>query len=55
MKYSIECLYTYYGWRYRVTLWCGRVAYNGQQDYAHHQDAVRAAKATGATPKEQAK
>ena len=49
MDYSINCVGTSRGWRYRVVLWCGRVAYVGQRDYARHQDAERAAKATGAT------
>jgi len=52
LKYTIDCIGTGRGWRYRVTLWCGRVAYNGQRDYERHQDAERAAKATGATANE---
>lgn len=51
MKYTIDCVGINRGWRYRVTLWCGRVAYKGQHDYARKQDAERAAKATGATEK----
>ena len=51
LKYTIDCIGTNRGWRYRVTLWCGRVAYNGQRDYERHQDAERAARATGATAK----
>jgi hypothetical protein len=52
MTYTIECIGTNAGWRYRVTLWCGRVAYQGQRNYERHQDAERAAKATGAQPKD---
>lgn len=55
MKYVIECISTDEGWRYRVTLWRGRTAYTGRQTYALFQSAERAAKATGATPKEEAK
>jgi hypothetical protein len=51
MTYTIDCIGTNAGWRYRVTLWCGRVAYNGGRTYERHQDAERAAKATGATEK----
>jgi regulator of RNase E activity RraA len=51
MKCTIACVGTSLGFRYRVTLWNGRVAYNGQRDYARYQDAERAAKATGATAK----
>ena len=53
MKYTIACIGCNNGWRYRVTLWCGRVSYEGQRTYERHQDAERAAKATGAEPKEQ--
>ena len=49
MKYTIQCVGTNAGWQYRVTLWSGRVAYIGQRTYERHQDAERAAKATGAT------
>jgi hypothetical protein len=49
MTYTIDCIGTARGWRYRVTLWCGRAAYHGQRDYERYQDAERAAKATGAT------
>jgi len=52
MKYTIDCIGTNRGWRYRVTLWCGSVTYNGQRSYERHQDAERAAKATGATAKD---
>jgi len=48
MNYTIECISTNAGWRYRVTLWCGRVAYTGQRTYERQQDARRAAEATGA-------
>jgi hypothetical protein len=53
MKFTIECLGTERGWRYRVTLWCGRLKYVGESDYARHEDATRAARATGAVPKEE--
>lgn len=49
MEYTIDCVGTNAGFRYRVTLWCGRVCYHGQRSYARHQDAEKAAKATGAT------
>ncbi len=49
MEYTIDYIVTNRGWRYRVTLWRGRVAYHGQRDYERYQDAERAAKATGAT------
>ena len=52
MTYSIDCIGCDNGWRYRVTLWCGRVAYVGNRTYERHQDAERAAKATGAHHKE---
>lgn len=48
LTYTIDCVGTNAGWRYRVTMWCGRVAYIGQRTYKRHQDAERAAKATGA-------
>ena len=54
MKYTLRCIITGRGERWRVTLWCGRVAYEGLRDYARRQDAEKAAKATGATPKEPA-
>lgn len=50
MKYTIDCVGTNAGFRYRVTLWCGRVAYVGNRTYERLQDAERAAKATGAAP-----
>ena len=49
MKYTIQRVGTSTGWQYRVTIWSGRVAYIGQRTYKRHQDAERAAKATGAT------
>lgn len=52
MTYTIDCINSNAGYKYRVTLWCGRVAYIGQRYYARHQDAERAAKATGATARE---
>jgi hypothetical protein len=52
MKYTIDCIGTNDGWKYRVTLWCGLVRYNGQRTYERHQDAVRAAKSTGAIAKD---
>lgn len=52
MTYSIQCVGTNAGWRYRVTLWVGRVAYVGQRTYERHGDAMKAAKASGATEKE---
>lgn len=48
MTYTIDCIATGRGWRYRVTLWCGRVAYHGQSTYERHADAMRAATRTGA-------
>lgn len=54
MTYTIRCYGTGRGWRWRVTLWHGRVAYDGNRDYARYQDAERAAKATGATPRDKA-
>lgn len=51
MKYTIDCIGTDEGWRYRVTLWCGRVCYNGKSTYERYKDAERSAKATGATAK----
>ena len=53
MKYTIDCIGTNAGWRYRVTLWCGRVAYVGNRTYERMQDAERAAKATGAAPSQE--
>jgi len=50
MNYEIACILTNRGWRYRVTLLCGKMAYNGNRDYARYQDAERAAKRTGAVP-----
>jgi hypothetical protein len=55
MKYTIDYFGNSFGWGYRVTLWFGRVTYAGETLYVDHRSAVRAAKATGATPKEQAK
>jgi hypothetical protein len=55
MTYTIDCIGTNRGWRYRVTLWQGRAVYYGQRNYERHQDAERAAKATGATPKPEGK
>jgi len=52
LKYTIECIGTEQGWRYRVTLLCGKVEYYGQRYYERYQDAERAAKATGATDKD---
>ena len=52
LKYTIGCISTNGGPRYRVTLWCGKVAYFGQRYYERHQDAERAAKATGASDKD---
>jgi len=52
MRFTIECIGTNRGWRYRVTLWVGRVAYRGERDYERHQDAEKAAKASGATSKD---
>lgn len=51
MTYTIECIGTNRGWQYRVTLWVGRVAYRGERTYARHQDAEKAAKASGASPR----
>lgn len=53
LTYDINCVGTNAGWRYRVTIWCGRVAYQGQRTYERHQDAERAAKAAGAIAKDQ--
>lgn len=53
MEYTIACVMTCLGWRYRVTIWNGRVAFCGQRDYARYQDAERAAKATGACAKQE--
>ena len=56
MTYTIDCIGTNRGWRYRVALWQGRaVLYYCEREYKRHQDAVRAAKATGATPKPERK
>lgn len=48
MHYTIECVGTNAGWRYAVTLWVGRVRYDGTRYYKRHEDAQRAANATGA-------
>lgn len=52
MTYTIDCILTNRGPRYRVALWCGRVCYQGMRDYAQHGDAVKAAKRTGALARE---
>jgi hypothetical protein len=52
MTYEIACVGTARGWQYRVTLWFGRVAYVGNRTYDRHGDALKAARATGAEPKE---
>jgi hypothetical protein len=55
MKATIDCVGTNAGWRYRVTLWVGRVAYIGQRTYEREADAMRAAKASGADVESRAK
>lgn len=49
---TIDCIGTDVGWKYRVTLWCGKVAYIGQRTYERYQDAQNAATRSGATVKE---
>lgn len=48
MTYTINCVSTTFGWRYRVTLVVGRTEYVGTTVYNTHAQAVRAAKRTGA-------
>lgn len=52
LKYTIECIGTSRGPRYRVVLWCGSVAYYSHPDYEFYKDAERAAKVTGASDKD---
>lgn len=52
MEYTIDCVSTDSGWRYRVMLWCGRVTYRGDRDYAGYRGAEKAAAKTGAVPKD---
>lgn len=49
---TIDCIGTNAGWKYRVTIWCGKVAYIGQRTYVRYQDAHNAATRSGATVKE---
>lgn len=52
MKFTVDCVGTDDGWRWRVTLWQGDTPYVGKRDYKRHHNALRAAKATGASQKE---
>ena len=51
MTYTIDCVLTNRGPRYRITLWNGRAAYVGSRNYARFQDAECAAKSTGVAEK----
>lgn len=47
VAYEIGCIGTNAGWKYRITIWNGRAAYQGQRFYMNHKDAKRAAEAMG--------
>jgi hypothetical protein len=54
MEYTIDCVATLKGWRYRITLWCkDRVAYVGKNTYKHYEGAKRAVRSTGATQRKE--
>lgn len=48
MTYTLQCVGTDTGWRWRVTLRVKQTCYPGSRTYATYRSAERAAKATGA-------
>lgn len=54
MEYTIDCVAStiWSDWAYRVTIWRGEAAYHGEREYKNFRSAKRAAKATGATERE---